>query len=129
MNNITLKRFVAIGASALFAAHTFAADVTIGIAPTETHQTVIGIGGGLAYYQNWLTGHKNKTEIYDTLFNGLGISGLRMGNWAQEDDKDLSDDAEIVKEAKKRNTPNYPLPMILEAKMPKNAFYMLISVR
>ncbi len=102
MNNITLKRFVAIGASALFAAHTFAADVTIGIAPTETHQTVIGIGGGLAYYQNWLTGHKNKTEIYDTLFNGLGISGLRMGNWAQEDDKDLSDDAEIVKEAKKR---------------------------
>lgn len=43
---------LAAGASILMSTQTFAADVTINVAPTESHQTVIGIGGGLAYYQN-----------------------------------------------------------------------------
>lgn len=110
MKHISFKLFT-LGATALLAAQSFAADVTINVSPTETHQSVIGIGGGMVYYQNWVTAHKNKSAIYDTVFNGLGLSGLRMGNWAQEDNADLSNDAEIVKEGKKRLGSNFFIEM------------------
>ena len=56
------------------------------------------------YYQDWLTNHPNREAVYDTLFNGLGLSCLRIGNWAIEDnDEDnlsVANDAIIVKAAK-----------------------------
>lgn len=79
-----------------------AEDVDIVISPSEEYQTIVGIGGGMVYYQNWLTAHPNKNVLYDTLFNGLGLSALRMGNWAQEENADLSNDAEIFREGKRR---------------------------
>ena len=77
-------------------------QTTITVSPDKTFQAIDGIGGGIVYYLDWLTTHKNKEVLYDTLFNGLGLSSLRMGNWAQEEDADLSYDAEIYKAAKER---------------------------
>ncbi|MBR5972535.1 MAG: hypothetical protein IK017_07780 [Paludibacteraceae bacterium] len=78
------------------------AQTTITIDPTTSYQTIDGIGGGIVYYLDWLTTHKNKEVLYDTIFNGLGLTGLRIGNWAHEEDADLTYDAEIVHEGKKR---------------------------
>lgn len=77
-----------------------AVDVTI--TPTKEFQTIDGIGGSIVYYLDWLTTHKNKTELYDTLVDGLGLTAFRIANWAQQEDADLTYDAEIVKEVKRR---------------------------
>ncbi len=87
------------------------AQTNITINPSLSYQTIEGIGGGIVYYLDWLTTHKNKELLYDTIFTGLGITGLRMGNWAQEENADLSYDAEIVNEAKKRLGDNFFLTM------------------
>jgi len=78
-----------------------AQNVTITVNSTN-YQTIEGIGGGIVYYQNWVTAHANKVAIYDTVFNGLGLSGLRIGNWAQDLNADLSQDVEIINAAKAR---------------------------
>ena len=93
-----------LGSQSLFA-------VTLDINPSKKYQEVDGIGGGVVYYLDWLTTHKNKELLYDTLFNGLGLSALRIGNWAQSDDADLSHEAEIVGEAKKRLGKNFYITM------------------
>ncbi len=77
-----------------------AVDVTI--TPSKEFQTIDGIGGSIVYYLDWLTTHKNKTELYDTLVDGLGLTAFRIANWAQEENADLTYDAEIVKEVKRR---------------------------
>lgn len=81
-----------------------ATNATVSVYPDKVGQTVGGIGGGIVYYQDWLTNHPNREAIYDTLFNGLGISCLRMGNWAQEDipsdNTIVANDAIIYKAAK-----------------------------
>ena len=58
----------------------------------------------IAYYQNWLIDHPNKAEIYDVIFNELGLSVLRLNNWyiTYENEPSFDDHAkEIVSEAKK----------------------------
>lgn len=81
-----------------------AKNATVSIYPDKVGQTVGGIGGGIVYYQDWLTNHPNREAVYDTLFNGLGISCLRMGNWAIEDIESdkvvVNNDATIYKAAK-----------------------------
>jgi hypothetical protein len=79
-----------------------ATTATVTVTPATTYQTVGGIGGGIVFFQDWITNHRNKTAIYDTLFNGLGLSCLRLGNWAIDDTSNISNDVEIYNEAKKR---------------------------
>jgi glucuronoarabinoxylan endo-1,4-beta-xylanase len=88
---------------ALFAVASYAG--TLSVNPSTKYQTIEGIGGALAMYQGWIPGHPYKKEIYDTIFNGAGISILRMGNWLQDTTADMAGDSEIVAEFKKR-TPN-----------------------
>ncbi|MBO7606589.1 MAG: hypothetical protein J6T28_03075 [Paludibacteraceae bacterium] len=78
------------------------AAVTMDVRPSTTYQSVDGIGGGIVYYLDWIAKHEKCEELYDTIFNGLGISALRMGNWAQEEDADLTLDSLIYAAAKKR---------------------------
>lgn len=52
----------------------------ISMDPSSTHQTIRGFGGSLAYYENWLTAHPKKSEIYDALFNELSLDILRLRN-------------------------------------------------
>lgn len=102
MKKCSIKRIAYWSLLSLLGSQAYASDATITITPGDTQQEIEGIGGGIVYYQNWYVAHKNKAAIYDTIFNGLGISGLRIGNWLQEMDKDLGDDIEVINEARKR---------------------------
>lgn len=72
------------------------------VRPATTYQSVEGVGGGIVYYLDWIAKHRNCEAIYDTVYNGLGLTGLRIGNWAQEPDADLTFDSLIVAAGKKR---------------------------
>lgn len=87
---------------ALAASTAFAASVTVD--PSVTKQEVIGFGAGSVYYQDWVThlSDANQKVFYDTAFTGLNLSMLRLGNWLQDESKDISSDVAIVKAAKER---------------------------
>jgi len=97
-----MRRIFQIGL-ALAIGSSFAGDLTVN--PNSKFQTIEGIGGALAMYEGWIPSHPNKQAIYDTIFNGAGISILRLGNWLQDTLGDISASVEITKEFKKR-TPN-----------------------
>ena len=48
---------------------------------TVTHQTIEGFGGAIAFYNNWVTAHPYKQEMYTNAFLGLNLGILRLGNW------------------------------------------------
>lgn len=52
----------------------------ITINPANSFQTMKGFGGSLAYYENWVTSHPKKAEIYNALFKELSIDILRVRN-------------------------------------------------
>ena len=54
---------------------------TVTIDTNKTYQTIEGLGGATAFFQNWITDHPYKREIYSNAFAGLNISMLRLGNW------------------------------------------------
>lgn len=93
--------FVAVSAT-LLGITPVSAAVTVTVSPTTTQQTIRGFGAATAYYQTWLTAHTNRKAIYDTIFTGLGLSYLRIGNWNQDTTASLSDDSSIVAEGKSR---------------------------
>ncbi|MBN1893368.1 T9SS type A sorting domain-containing protein [bacterium] len=55
-------------------------SATGSFAPAETHQTIEGFGGSAYYYDNWLTAHPYKEDIYYYMFEDLGTDILRFGN-------------------------------------------------
>ncbi len=57
---------------------TFAADATVRAA--ETHQTMLGVGASIAWYEGTLANHPQKSGLYDLLFNELGLDILRIRN-------------------------------------------------
>ncbi|MEJ0090117.1 MAG: hypothetical protein WDM80_10280 [Limisphaerales bacterium] len=54
---------------------------TATIDSTKTYQTIEGLGGAICFYNNWVTAHPYKLEIYTNAFAGLNLSMLRLGNW------------------------------------------------
>jgi glucuronoarabinoxylan endo-1,4-beta-xylanase len=54
--------------------------ITIQMNPEEQYQTITGFGASLAYYENWLTAHPNRAEIYNVIFNELSLDILRVRN-------------------------------------------------
>jgi glucuronoarabinoxylan endo-1,4-beta-xylanase len=54
--------------------------VTATVDTGRTHQTIEGFGAATAYYQNWIARHPNKKALYDTFFQGLNLSILRLQN-------------------------------------------------
>gem|GEM_PF-359434 len=85
--------------------------VTVSVDPTAKYQQIKGIGGGIVYYQNWFVAHPNKAAVFDTIFSGLGLSALRLGNWAQDTTASLANDSEIVAAAKSRLGKNFFIEM------------------
>ncbi|MFP4016928.1 MAG: hypothetical protein ACLFUI_07825 [Halanaerobiales bacterium] len=67
----------------------------------ETYQEIVGFGASIAWYDNFVTGHPNKDEIYDVIFRELGIDILRLQNWYGKRDRVGEHTAEIVEEAEK----------------------------
>jgi len=58
---------------------------TITVNPTQTHQEMIGFGGALTWYSNWVTNSSNKNQIADLIFTDLGIDIVRFKNWYYPD--------------------------------------------
>lgn len=56
-------------------------DQIVTIAPAERHQTLVGFGGAVAFYTNFLSGRND--NIFTVLFYDLGLDILRIGNWYQ----------------------------------------------
>jgi glucuronoarabinoxylan endo-1,4-beta-xylanase len=73
---LTIFAFAAGPGSGSISAQTNSVSVVI----EETHQTMVGFGASLAYYENWLTAHPRKAEIYDAIFAELSLDILRVRN-------------------------------------------------
>ena len=58
---------------------------TVTINPAVTHQEMIGFGGALTWYSNWMTNSSKKNEIADLIFTDLGIDIVRFKNWYYPD--------------------------------------------
>ncbi|HYW96759.1 MAG TPA: hypothetical protein VE870_14280, partial [Bacteroidales bacterium] len=79
---------------------------TITINPSTTYQSIVGFGGSLAYYENWVTAHPNKSQIYQALFGELGLDILRLRNAYDYDPGMIDRAAEFVQAAETvRGTP------------------------
>ncbi|MFW6386924.1 MAG: dockerin type I domain-containing protein [Bacillota bacterium] len=57
----------------------------INIEEDNTYQEIEGFGASVAYYGNWLPEHPNNDDIYDLIYNDLGIDILRLNNWFHDD--------------------------------------------
>jgi glucuronoarabinoxylan endo-1,4-beta-xylanase len=83
MRNLVLSGLLTVMFSGLFPIQetiTAQAFKEVSVLPGETHQALVGFGGSLAYYENWLTAHPNKDGIYDALFGELSLDILRVRN-------------------------------------------------
>ncbi len=80
-----------------------AASYNASVDINTTYQTLEGFGAAIAWYNNWLTGHPNKDEIYKTLFFDSGLDILRLRNQYRNSSNFGYDDAEIVKVGKQLN--------------------------
>ena len=58
-----------------------ASDVTATVNAAGRHQTLVGFGGAVAFYTNYLAAQSG--AIYTMLFSDLGLDLLRIGNWYQ----------------------------------------------
>jgi len=48
------------------------------------YQKIEGFGASIAFYNGWVTAHRNVKEIYDIIFTDLQLSIFRMANWDQD---------------------------------------------
>lgn len=60
--------------------------ITVTVDPAAVKQQMVGFGGALTWYSNWVTGSSSKTEIANLLFTDLGIDIIRFKNWYYPDD-------------------------------------------
>jgi O-glycosyl hydrolase len=60
-------------------------DLKVTVDPTAMKQEMIGFGGALTWYSNWITAHNKKAEIADLMFEDLGIDIIRFKNWYYPD--------------------------------------------
>lgn len=69
---------------------------------TTRHQEIEGFGASGAWYENWLTEHPQKNQLYDILFGQLGLDIYRLRNTYDQDGSDdyMSRSAEIITEGK-----------------------------
>lgn len=69
---------------------TSAQEVNVNVDILQQRQQMEGFGAALAFYENWLTAHPNKAEIYEAIFNELSLDILRVRN-AHEYDPGMID--------------------------------------
>lgn len=56
-------------------------SVAITVNVTDVKQEMIGFGGSLTWYANWVTNNNKIEEIADLMFDDLGIDIIRFKNW------------------------------------------------
>lgn len=64
------------------------------------HQEIEGFGASGSWFENWLTAHPQKNEIYDVLFGQLGLDIYRLRNNHEQSGaaEYMSNSAEIITE-------------------------------
>ncbi len=70
------------------------------------HQEIEGFGAAVAWYENWLWSHQNANELYDLLFDELGLDIYRVRNTYNQGTggtEYMSNTEDIVAAAKLRN--------------------------
>lgn len=72
--------------------------VTISVDREQRHQKLEGFGAAIAWYDNWLTEHPHKGELYELVFGELGIDILRLRNRFRYQSDFTVESAEIVAE-------------------------------
>ena len=73
------------------------------LTPTITYQTLEGFGGAIAFYNNWVIAHPNKEEMYQLLYDDLGLDWLRIRNSYRNEVNFNTGDVEFVQKAKQYN--------------------------
>jgi len=73
-------------------------------------QTIEGFGASLAYYENWLTEHPKKNEIYEAIFGELGLDILRIRNSHDYDESMISRVVEFANAAE--TSLGYPIAIM-----------------
>lgn len=89
---------------------------TVTLYPSITYQTIEGLGGATAFYNNWITSHPYKQEIYEEAFAGLNLSMLRLGNWWRGVDGQDTDSYEIVAAA--QTSLDHDIPIMISSWSP-----------
>jgi glucuronoarabinoxylan endo-1,4-beta-xylanase len=73
---------------------------TLRINTNTRFQTMEGFGAAQAYYERWVTQHPNKEELYQLVFQDLGLDWLRLQNvYGNGTGFDPADAAELVQKA------------------------------
>lgn len=60
--------------------------IIIQLDTSQQFQTLAGFGAAIAWYQSYLVNHPKAEEIYDIIFDGLGLDILRLRNRYQRED-------------------------------------------
>ncbi len=60
-------------------------QITITVDPANVKQEMIGFGGALTWYSNWVTANDKVNDIADLMFTDLGIDIVRFKNWYYPD--------------------------------------------
>ncbi len=60
-------------------------SIAITVKLANKQQEMIGFGGALTWYSNWLTTHNKVNEIADLMFTDLGIDIIRLKTWYYPD--------------------------------------------
>src|SRR6185369_10972090 len=56
-------------------------SIKISVDPSSHKQQMIGFGGALTWYSNFVTSNAKMNEIADLMFTDLGIDIIRFKNW------------------------------------------------
>lgn len=76
----SVKFQIAFFLTFLFISNLPAQELKVKVSANVKYQTMEGFGAALAFYENWLTAHPNKDEIYEAIFNELSLDILRVRN-------------------------------------------------
>jgi O-glycosyl hydrolase len=107
------KRILSIVTFAVIAASVMSPSLAANIDTDVKYQEIEGFGAAVAFYNGWVTAHRNVNEIYDIVFTDLRPSIFRIGNWDQdlgnpdkqkESDREagLRTDSTIIAQGRKR---------------------------
>lgn len=77
----------------------------------EDKQTILGVGGGITWYNTWLTESPAKQQVYDLLFKEVGLDLIRIKNFYYDGQFSGETDKEIIEAAEKAAGKELPILM------------------
>ena len=86
----------------------------------ETHQTMIGFGASIAWADNTLTQSLKKNEIYNYIFNDLGLDILRLQNTYRNNPNNFAPSVKEIVQKMYENSPERPKILMSSWSPPPN---------